>query len=92
MILMGTLAECYEQLKPEDKAFVDGFLSAVKQLEERGDLVSYDFMPALPDESTLAKCIDEAVKVVTTAQVEQLNAYLRDLIAGTLDSYEDDVE
>lgn len=81
--------EAYNELKEHDKAFVDGYMCAVKYLEERGELVSYNYMPALPEESVIARAIDEAVKVITTDQIEQLNANLHDLILGTLDSYED---
>ena len=86
---MSTYEEYFKMLKPEDKAFCDGFMAAVKMLEENADLMSLDIAPDLPEDSLIHKAINEAVKIMAAAQVEKLNAQLHDLVLGTVDSYED---
>ena len=36
------LEAAYNMLKEHDKAFVDGFLCAIKYLEERGDIIYHE--------------------------------------------------
>ena len=86
---MSTYEEYFKMLKSEDKAFCDGFMAAVKMLEENADPMSLDLVPDLSEDSLIYKAINEAIKLMAAAQVERLNAQLHDLVIGTVDAYED---
>ena len=79
----------YEELKPEDKAFVDGYMLAIKDACENA-LVEDDFIiHDLPEDSALNKAIMDAISLFQAKTKDYMESCISDLIIGTLDSYGD---
>lgn len=80
----------YTGLKPEDKAFVDGYAIAIKDACENAMVEDEFINPDLPEDSLINKHKIEVVTLFQKKTKEYMEARLHDLIQGTLDSYEEE--
>ena len=86
---MLTFEELYQKLNDEDKAFVDGYCKAVKDITDE-DSAIWDglFVPNLPKYSRINNFFGDLYSVIRAELYNELQASIRELITGTLDSYE----